>query len=221
VQGAQQDRLPVNRREPAPQKISIGKKIKLNLALKPKMTFMKKLLVAAIALSGLFITGCNSTDKNDPKAVLMSFFDALQKKDIAAARKLATAESKTMLDMMEMGMKMGDKKEDDGKYKKEDMEFGDPKIEGDKATIAVKEKKSGESTNFTLKKEDGGWKVAFDKSSMMNMGMEKMQEKGMDVDSTIDKGLDKLKEMNVDSLSDKLKESMKKLEDAGKNLQNH
>ena len=70
---------------------------------------MKKLLMGAVILSSVFMFGCNSTDKSDPKAVLVSFFDALQKKDISAARKLATAESKSMLDMMEMGMKMGPK----------------------------------------------------------------------------------------------------------------
>ena len=182
---------------------------------------MKKLLMGAVILSSVFMFGCNSTDKSDPKAVLVSFFDALQKKDISAARKLATAESKSMLDMMEMGMKMGDNKESDGKYDKTKMEFGDAKIEGDKATVAVKEKTSGETTNFTLKKEDGGWKVAFDKSSMMNMGMDKMKEKGMDADSTINNGLEKMKDMNMDSLGDKLKESMQKLEEATKKMENN
>ena len=169
---------------------------------------MKKILLAAVVFcTAAFLTGCNSTDSSNPKSVLISFFDALQKKDISAARKLATAESKSMLDMMEMGMKMGgDKKEDDGKYDKSKMEFGDAKIEGDKATVAVKEKTSGESTNFTLKKEGGGWKVAFDKSSMMNMGMDKMKEKGMDMDS-LNNGLDKMKG-SMDSLSTKMKDLM-------------
>jgi len=181
---------------------------------------MKKLLMGAVVLSSVLMFSCNSgADKSDPKAVLISFFDALAKKDISAARKLATAESKSMLDMMEMGMKMGDDKKDDGKYDKEKMEFGDAKIEGDKATVAVKEKTSGETTNFTLKKEDGAWKVAFDKSSMMNMGMDKMKEKGMDADSTINNGMDKLKNMNMDSLNDKVKESMEKLEEATKKLE--
>ena len=167
---------------------------------------MKKFLMAAVVVcTASFLTSCNSTDSSNPKSVLMSFFDALEKKDIGAARKLATAESKSMLDMMEMGMKMGgDKKEGDGKYDKSKMEFGEAKIEGDKATVAVKEKTSGETTNFTLKKEGGGWKVAFDKSSMMNMGMDKMKEKGMD---KMDEGMDKMKE-SMDSLGGKMKEMM-------------
>ncbi len=182
---------------------------------------MKKLVMAAVVISAVFFSGCKGTDTNDPKAVLTSFFDALQKKDIGAARKLATAESKSMLDMMEMGMKMGGDKKDEGKYDKSKMEFGDAKVEGDKATVAVKEKTSGETTNFTLKKEGGGWKVAFDKSSMMNMGMDKMKEKGLDMDSTINHGLDKMKDMNVDSLGDKMKEGLDKLKEATEKLEQH
>lgn len=165
---------------------------------------MKKLIAAALVCTTVFFLSCNSTDSNDPKSVLMSFFDALGKKDISAARKLATAESKSMLDMIEMGMKMGgaeQKKED--KYDKSKMEFGDAKIEGDKATIPVKDKNSGETTNYTLKKESGGWKVAFDKSSMMNMGTDKMKEHGDDMNE----GMDKMKD-SMDSLGGKMKEAL-------------
>lgn len=179
---------------------------------------MKKLLMGAVVMTSLLIASCNSADKGDPKSVLTSFFAALAKKDISAARKLATDESKSMLDMMEMASKMGDKK-DDGKYDNSKLEIGDAKIEGDKATIPVKEKASGETTNYTLKKVGDSWKVAFDKSSMMNMGMDKMKDKGMDIsDSTIDKGLEKLKDINVDSISNKMKEG---LEEAAKKLNDH
>jgi hypothetical protein len=169
---------------------------------------MKKLLMAAAVVGTVvFFSSCNSAGSNDPKAVLISFFDALAKKDISAARKYATADSKSMLDMMEMAMKAGsDKDSKDEKYDKSKMEFGDPKIDGDKATIEVKEKGSGEATNFTLKKESGGWKVAFDKASMMNMGMDKMKDKGMD-------SMDKVEDMNIDSLGDKVKEGLDKLDE--------
>ena len=179
---------------------------------------MKKLLTAAFICTTVFLLSCNSTDTSNPKSVLMSFFDALGKKDISAARKLATAESKSMLDMMEMGMKMGGADKKDEKYKKENMEFGEATIEGDKATVPVKDKTSGETTNYTLKKEGGGWKVAFDKSSMMNMGADKVKEHGADMDSSIENGLDKLKNTNMDSLNNKLKESLDKLDDATKKL---
>jgi len=159
---------------------------------------MKKLLTAAFVCTTVFFLSCNSTDNSNPKSVLMSFFDALSKKDISGARKLATAESKSMLDVIDMGWKMGgtdkDKKED--KYDKDKMEFGEAKIEGDKATVPVKDKTSGETTNYTLKKEGGAWKVAFDKSSMMNMGMDKVKEHGNDLNE------------GLDSLGNKMKDAM-------------
>ena len=175
---------------------------------------MKKLLTAAFVCTTVFFLSCNSTDNSNPKSVLISFFDALAKKDISGARKLATKESKEMLDMMEMGAKMGGDKKEDDKYNKEKMDFGEAKIEGDKATVAVKDKNSGETTNFTLKKESGDWKVAFDKASMMNMGMDKMKEKGINADS-LTNSLDKMKD-GVDSLSKKMKESMENAVDSAK-----
>jgi len=165
---------------------------------------MKKLITAAFVCTTVFFMSCNSTDNSNPKSVLMSFFDALSKKDIAGARKLATAESKSMLDVIEMGMKMGGEDKKEEKYDKSKMEFGEAKIEGDKATVAVKDKNSGETTNYTLKKEGGAWKVAFDKSSMMNMGADKMKEHG---DDMMNEGTDKIKE-SMDSLGNKMKEAM-------------
>jgi Domain of unknown function (DUF4878) len=203
-----------------------------------KILFMKKMLFAVAVTTSLLIVSCNSGG-GDPKSVLISFFDALSKKDFTTAKKLATKDSEAMFSLMEMGMNAAKdaKTEEKDKFDKSKMEFGESKIEGDKATVAVKDKSSGESTNFILKKEGGAWKVAFDKASMMQMGAEKMKEKGMDGAAAMDSlnsGLDKLKEMNVDSLAgkmqeglDKMKElkeknpeALKKLEEAAKQLHN-
>jgi len=169
---------------------------------------MKKILLAIVLLSSISFIGCDS-GKGDPKAVLLQFFDALSKKDMEAARKLATKDSKSMIDMMEMGMNMSKDNKETEKFDKASMEFGEVKIEGDKATIPVKEKKSGESLNYILKKEDGTWKVAFDKASMMNMGMEKMNEKGINPADSIGNALDELKNLNMDSLKEGMQEGMK------------
>jgi delta 1-pyrroline-5-carboxylate dehydrogenase len=179
---------------------------------------MKKLFVAAAILSTVILfTGCGGSG-GDPKAALTAFFDAMGKKDVEAARKLATADSKSMLDMMEMGLKMAkdkDTKETD-KFDKSRMEFGEAKIEGDKATIPVKDKKSGESTNFTLKKEEGKWKVAFDKASIMQMATDKMSEKGgMD---SLSHAVDELKNINVDSLKEGIEKGKEALDSASKML---
>lgn len=184
---------------------------------------MKKTLLAVAILTTGMLFSCKSG--GDPKAVLISFFDALAKKDAAAAKKFATEDSKSMLDLMEMGFKETDKVKDkpDDKFDKSQMEFGEPKIDGDKATIAVKEKSTGETTNFTLKKESGAWKVAFNKSSMMEMGMDKMKDAGSTIADSISNSLDKLKDININSAVEeatkKLEEEGEKLEEAGKKLE--
>ncbi|MEP6676023.1 MAG: hypothetical protein ABJA78_12755 [Ferruginibacter sp.] len=186
---------------------------------------MKRLLVASAVTAFLFMSGCKSGG-GDPKTVLMSFFSALSKKDISGAKKLATKESESMFSMIEMGMKMAGDKDMD-KYDQTRMEFGESKIDGDKATVPVKDIKSGETTNFILKKESGDWKVAFDKATMMQMGTDKMQEKtseGTDKmqegTEKMQEGFDKLKNMNSDSLKDAMMKGMKALDSLKEALKN-
>jgi hypothetical protein len=97
----------------------------------------------------------------------------------------------------------------DNTYDKNSMEFGDAKIEGDKATVPVKEKKSGETTNYTLKKEDGAWKVAFDKATMTKMGTDKIKEKGMDTNGGLDSASKMLQEMNRMGDSSNLRDTLR------------
>ena len=177
---------------------------------------MKKLLfIAFIAATTLFVS-CKSGG-GDPKAVLGKFFDALSKKDMEAARKLSTTDSKQMLDLMEMGMK-SDSKEESAKYDASKMEFGEAKIDGDKATVPVKDKSSGETMNYTLKKEGGAWKVAFDKTSIMSMGMEKMNEEGLNIGDSLTNTLDQIESSDLDSLKKGLQEGAEALEEAKKEI---
>lgn len=174
-----------------------------------------------LAFSTLYISSCNSGG-GDPKAVLTSFFDAMSKKDIAAARKLATADSKATFDMMEAGMKMMENMPEDktkDQYDKNNMEIGEAKIDGDKATVSVKEKKNGESINFILKKEGGQWKVAMDMASMMSMGADKMKEEGMSDEQMgkMKEEMEKFKNMNPDSLKMMMDKGMQAM-DSLKNI---
>jgi hypothetical protein len=179
---------------------------------------MKKIFMAVAILSASFIIkSCTNGPGGNPKATLVAFFEALGKKDIEGARKLATADSKSMIDMMEMGMKMSKDTKETDKFDKNKMEFGNATIDGDKATVPVKEKTSGEMTNFTLKKEGGAWKVAFDKASMMQMGMDKMKETNPGAMDSLSKQMDEIKNMNVDSMKDLMNNGMKSL-DSLKNL---
>ncbi|MEX0635832.1 MAG: hypothetical protein WD135_03620 [Ferruginibacter sp.] len=173
------------------------------------------LFISAIAATTLFF-GCKSSG-SDPKAVIGQFFEAISKKDINTARKLTTADSKSMLDMMEIGMKSAGSS-DSEKYDASKMEFGNAVINGDKATVAVKDKASGETMNYTLKKESGVWKVAFDKSSIMLMGMDKMKEENMNIGDSLTNALDQINSLDIDSLKAGLQEGADALEDAKKEL---
>lgn len=179
---------------------------------------MKKIILAVLSVSCILcLSNCNSGTSGDPKIVLSQFIEALGKKDIVTARKLATEESKSMLDLLEMGMKAGESK-DLEKYDKNKMVFGEAIIDGDKATVPVKETTTGETVNYTLKKEKGGWKVAFDKGSLMNIGMDKMKEKGMNPADSMGKVMDELKNMDMDSLKRGMQEGMKALDTLNKKM---
>lgn len=172
---------------------------------------MRYLFPLCLTLSTLLFSSCGSTD-SDPQAVLNEFLDALSKKDIATARQNATADSKSMLDLMELGMKMDSTSSNTGEYDRSQMTFEKPVIENDKATIRVRAAKSGETTTFTLRKEKEQWKVAFDKTSMMNMGMEKMKEMNQDQGENMAKAKDALRKINPDSLEKRIGNDMRKLD---------
>jgi hypothetical protein len=110
--------------------------------------------------------------------------------------------------MIQMGMSMVPDSTKDKTYDKNSMEFGEAKIEGDKATVPVKDKKSGESTVYTLKKESGAWKVAFDKATMTKMGTDKMKEKGMDTNNAMDSASKMLQEMNMGNDTTNLQDTL-------------
>ena len=167
---------------------------------------MKKIILSVAVLLAFGVIGCK-TNSSDPRGVLMSFMDALGKKDIEGAKKFATKDSEAMLGMIQMGMSMAPDSTKDMKYDKSNMEFGDAKIDGDKATVPVKDKKSGETINYTLKKENGAWKVAFDKATMMQIGTDKMKEKGMDMNNGMDSAAKMLQDMNKMTDSSSLKDT--------------
>ena len=185
---------------------------------------MKKFIISAIAASLLILAGCKSGGGGDPKIALMNFFDALAKKDFTALKKCTTKDSEGMMSMIQMGMQnMGDKENQMAKYEKENIELGTAVIDGDKATVPVTDKKSGEITDFTLKRESGDWKVAFDKSTLMEMAQKKMKEHGFNGmhNSTNDSlgSINNPSMPNADSLSnDDMQKARKMIDSANKML---
>jgi hypothetical protein len=196
---------------------------------------MKKIFsffLLAIAMGSLS-TGCGGGGMSNasPKEVLVAFFEKLAKKDIDGATKLATKDSKATMDMMKKGLEMAEKMKDQMKDSKEDpteefknMEVGEAKINGDNATVAVKNKKKEEEVEFPLKKEDGAWKVDFSMATLMKMGMDQKNKRnemdggdgmsGMgEVDSaSIQKGLEVMDSALKKVDPKKLEETMKALE---------
>ncbi|MEO6894098.1 MAG: hypothetical protein ABI136_03625 [Ginsengibacter sp.] len=149
---------------------------------------MKKVLVAAITISFIILSGCKSAGNGDPKEVLQNFLTALSQKDFTKAKTLATQDSDGMISMMEMGMQSMQNNSEDSHADKmmelvKNMSIGSATIDGDKATVPVTDSKSREATDFLLKKEKGNWKVAFDMSTLMNMASKKMKEHGVDMNS--------------------------------------
>ncbi|MCY7292424.1 MAG: DUF4878 domain-containing protein [Ferruginibacter sp.] len=169
---------------------------------------MKNLLLAVTVLCSVAFVSCKSNSGGNPNEVLSQFFDAMAKQDSVKIKALTTKDSESMLNMMTMGMSMADSKKDLEKYDKTKMEFGAAIINGDNAKVPVKDKASGETVNFPMKKEDGKWKVAFDKTSVMGMGMEQMKEGKMNVGDSIEKGMDAMKDVNMDSMMNEVKKAM-------------
>lgn len=138
---------------------------------------MKKTLLPLLAIVMLALAAC-SGGSGDPKAVAKKFFEAFKTMDIDEAAKYATKDSKQMLDMMKMGMSFAPINKDSLKQEiaKQKIEYGDAVINGDEATISVTVD-GKDKTDFKLKKEEGAWKVAFDKNTLMKTGMEKCNKK--------------------------------------------
>lgn len=173
---------------------------------------MKKILVVALAFSTLYITSCKSGG-SDPKSVLSSFFDAMAKKDFAAAIKLATKDSKTTLEALEEDMKMNGDDMSSEQFDRSKIEIGQAIIDGDKAIVNVKGKKSGSGDDFILKKEGGEWKVAMDLGTLLNMGAQKMKKEGMTEEmkelQEIQKIMDTMRDKNR-AYFDSLKKALEK-----------
>ena len=197
--------------------------------------FISNYLVIAGAIT-LLLVGCKSKDSqvaDDPKAVVMAFFERMSKKDIDGAAKLATKDSKATLDMMKkaieaaekMGMDKDKKAEDDPSKDFKNLVVGEAKIDGDKATVSITNKaKNDGMKDFPLKKEGGSWKVDFSMATLMQMGMDKAGKNDWDSNSdttglkdilnmdTLKKGLEAMDTLLKSVDPEKMKEMMKELE---------
>ncbi|HUR64804.1 MAG TPA: hypothetical protein VMZ03_00515 [Chitinophagaceae bacterium] len=167
----------------------------------------------------LLITSCKGKDSvagNDPKAVITAFFEKMSKKDIDGAAKLCTKESKSTLDIIKKGMDASKTMESDSAKKDEedfkDMVIGEAKIDGDKATVSVSNKKDNKAVAFPLKKEGGSWKVDFTMATLMKMGMDEAGKNGEDLFKDEEGKIDTAN-MDIDKMGDTLNNELQKIKD--------
>jgi hypothetical protein len=140
---------------------------------------MKIYQMLIIALAALLIIGCGAVvapPVASPTDTLKNYIEASKKKDVAAIRKSL---SKGSLELAEKSAKMQNTTVDE-LFKRDNMamideipEIRNERIEGDAASVEVKDFTSGYDT-IPFVKEDGAWKIAFDKYQQAMM--EKMRQ---------------------------------------------
>ena len=115
----------------------------------------------------LAVSACSLFSGSTPTATFKKFFEATKKKDVEGMRKSL---SKGSLEMFDKVAKQQNKTTDeilkdvDKENKDEKMpETRNEKIDGDTATLEVKNEKTGKWDSLPFVKEDKEWKIAFDK----------------------------------------------------------
>jgi hypothetical protein len=115
----------------------------------------------------LAVTACSLLSGSTPTATFKKFFEASKKKDVAGIR---NALSKGSLEMFDKFAKQQNKtmdemlKDVDKDSKAEKMpETRNEKIDGDTATLEIKNEKTGKWDTLPFVKEEKEWKIAFDK----------------------------------------------------------
>jgi hypothetical protein len=110
------------------------------------------------------LNGCSSLKTLSPTETFQAYYEASTKRDAAAIKALL---SKRTIEMMNNAALAESKKLDDvvleQRPAKEMPATRNEKIDGDNATLEVKRDKSEEWDTLPFVKEDGAWKIAFDK----------------------------------------------------------
>jgi len=121
----------------------------------------------AIVMVVLAASACSWLNRSTPTATFKAFFEASKKKDVPAIKKSL---SKGTLDMFDKLAKAQNKTTDDmlkdmDKDSKDEKipETRNEKINGDTATLEVKNDKTNKWDTLPFVKEDGDWKIALDK----------------------------------------------------------
>jgi len=128
-----------------------------------------KIYYVLVLLTAVLLVGCNSNQlsESSPSGVLKQYVAASQKQDIAAMKNLL---SKGSLELIEKSAKAQNSTTDELLRKESSVkiqnapETRNEKIEGDAATVEVKNETTGEfDMKMPFVKENGLWKIARDK----------------------------------------------------------
>ncbi|MCA1624892.1 MAG: DUF4878 domain-containing protein [Acidobacteria bacterium] len=128
---------------------------------------MKIYKTVITAICALFIFGCSGAQQTpSPTETLKTFLEASKKKDVETVKKTF---SKGTMNLIEETARTQNTtvdellKKENGVPLKELPEMRNEKIEGETASVEVKNVVTGDFDTIPLVKEDGNWKVALDK----------------------------------------------------------
>jgi hypothetical protein len=124
-----------------------------------------------VFLALIFIfTGCISGGADlNPKNALSSFFDALSIKNFYKAKSYTTGDSEGMMNMAQLVMQNIPDSSQQLYFGTNNLVLGNAVINGDYATVPVKNKNSDKPVDFSLRKVNGQWKVSMNISTVLQM----------------------------------------------------
>jgi len=183
---------------------------------------MKKIIVLLCIAVGF--AACNGkTDQGSPTAAIDAMFTAMKNGNMDDIKKFVTKKDAAFLESAEkfvtsvdpeaiqkMKAKMGDQFKE--KVKNVKYTLKNEKVDGDKATVDAEVTEEGkvQTHTFNLVKEEGAWKIALLNSGD---GMFNSMKGNMGPDSKdMEEGLEKLKNMNPDSLKMLMKKGLQALD---------
>lgn len=123
---------------------------------------------SALAAGVVIVLACGGFG-GSPTASFKAYFEASKKKDVDGIKKYL---SKGSLEMTEKTAKdqgktldevLKSQAESNAKSNEKELETRNEKITGDTATLEIKNQTNGDWMTMPFVKEDGTWKIAFDK----------------------------------------------------------
>jgi PBP1b-binding outer membrane lipoprotein LpoB len=153
------------------------------------MNTNKRSSLISILLFSMIWLSCSN--QGSPGDVAVQFIEYLQEKDWENAKKLATEDSKPMINMIQLMGEGGM----EGLFEKQDMEVDNVEQKGNKAEVMLSFE-NGDKRKIALRKENSEWKVVFSKTGLMDDMMDMDIFDGLD---SLDLDLDFTKP-EIDSL---------------------